>query len=150
MPHPQVALFEQVRAAVQRVGETIRLQLTPELLPGLRPAYALATVRSPADEQRYGERLLSLEPNEELAKDWPVTVTAYRDAQNTTRCLVEVTVEPPGRGWPELEGIGVTLTVDGEQRRSTTDAWGLASFEDIAVSSLATLQIQIESGLFIE
>lgn len=137
------SLLDQLRGAIRRTGERISLQLTPALLPALRPAYAISTVRGPADEQRYGELLLRLERVDELAADWPGAIAIYRDAHSPSACLVEVTVEPPGRSWPDLAGIEVVLVIDQEQRNATTDPWGLASFEDVPVTALATMGIAI-------
>lgn len=137
------SLLDQLRRAIQRTSKAVTLQLTPALLPPLRPAYAVSTVRSVADGQRYGELLIQLDLADELAADWPGAITAYRDAQNPSACLLEVTVEPPGRSWPDLEGIEVVLVLSDGPRDTTTDPWGLASFDDVPVSELATMGITI-------
>ncbi len=139
------ALAERLRAVLHRVGDRFTLQLSPELLPLLRPFPAAARTRAPADTERYDEVLLALDPDEALRPDLPVTLRAYRDAHRPEACLVEVMVEPPGRSWPELEGIGIALIVAGERREATTDAWGLAAFEGIPVAQLADMTLEIAS-----
>lgn len=138
------SLVDLVRAAVQRAGEQFRLQLTPDLLPALRPAYAAAPVRAAGDGPRYNEVILRLAPAEELSTTWPAGIVAYRDAQNPDHCLVEVTVAPPGRSWPDLAGIEVTLAVGAERRSETTDAWGAASFEATPITGLGAMSISIQ------
>lgn len=139
----QPSRVEQVRRALQRVGERIRFQLTPQLLPVLRPALAVVTVRSPADEGRYREILLRLEPDETLIDEWPVTLAAWRDTQKPDYCLIEVMVEPPDRAWPELAGIEVTLTWLEGMRSAPTDAWGLVSFADVPILALTSCRIEV-------
>lgn len=136
-----VRWLEQLRAGLQRVGEQISLQLTPALAATLRPAYAASTQRGA--EQRYAEPLLQLEPTLALQDEWPVKLMAYRDTLQPALCLVEVTVEPPDRTWPELEGIKVTLTGDGESHIVATDAWGLASFPGVPVKWLPELNVSV-------
>jgi hypothetical protein len=137
------ALTERLRDALHRAGDRLTLQLSAKLLPLMRPSPAAAQTRAPADSERFNEVLLALEPDEELRPDLPVTLVVYRDAHHPGMCLVEVIVEPPGRSWPELEGIGVALLVAGERRKATTDAWGLAVFEGVPVAQLADMALEI-------
>lgn len=137
------ALTERLRAALRRVGDRFTLQFSTELLSLLQPSPAVAQVRAPAHFERYGEVLLTLEPDEALRSDLPITLNAYRDAHRSEMCLVEVVVEPPGRSWPELEGIVVALTVAGKRYEARTDAWGLAAFEGIPITRLTDLTLEI-------
>lgn len=138
------ALAERLQAAFSRTGDRLTLQLSTELVQLLQPSPAVAQVRAPADAERYDKVLLTLEPDEALLPDLPVTLVAYRDAHRPELCLVEAVVEPPGRSWPELEGIVVALIVAGGRREAMTDAWGLAAFEGIHVAQLAELILEIE------
>ena len=147
-PPVQSSLLEQLRDAVQQVGERISLQLSAAFLPMLRPAYALSATRGPGGnqggDQRYSELLLQLQPEATLQMVWPVALAAYRDAQQPTVCLIEVTVEPTDRAWPELEGIVVTLTLGEEARTATTDPWGLVSFADVPVVALGEMNVAVK------
>ena len=137
------ALAERLRTTLHRIGDQITFQLSAELLPLLRPSPAAAWVRAPNDSERYDKVLLALDPGETLRSDLPITLTAYRDAHHSGMCLLEVLVEPPGRSWPELGGIGVSLIVADERRRATTDAWGLAAFEDVPIAQLTDITFEI-------
>jgi hypothetical protein len=140
---PSTSLIEQIRAAVQRIGQQISLQLTPALLPALRPAYALSTLRSAAPAQRYGEKLIHLEPPADLLTEWPVSLVVYRDVAYNGLCLVEIMVEPPGRYWPDLAGILVTLTINQETQSDFTDAWGMVVFERAPIAWLSEMKITV-------
>jgi len=131
-------LLAQVQSAFQRIGARITLQLTPDLLPALRPALATAALRAPTDEARYHDVLLELTGDE-----WPLTLRAYRDAQQPDTCLVEVQLTLPDRAWPNLGDLAVTLHRQDKQRTLLTDAWGLAVFEEVAVAELAELQVEV-------
>lgn len=132
------SLLDQMRSAFRRIGEQLTLHLTPDLLPTLRPALATAALRAPTAEARYHELLLELTGDE-----WPFTLRAYRDAQQPDACLVEVQLTLPDRTWPDLGEIGVQLTGPMTPRTALTDAWGLAVFENVPVTSLAELQITV-------
>ncbi|MCI0397404.1 MAG: hypothetical protein L0332_29480 [Chloroflexi bacterium] len=148
----QVELAERLLAAVRRAGNRLALHFSAELLAALRPppaalalrATSADSVQAPADSERYSQVLLTLEPAEAVRAQLPLSVTAYRDEQQPADCLVEVVVEPPGRGWPDLAGIPVTLVVAGERRRATTDAWGLAAFAGVPVAQLPDVIIEVE------
>jgi len=137
------APLERLRSAVQQIGERLVLQLTPDLLPPLRPALSGAARRKPADEDRYAEVLLQLDA-EQMGAAWPAALAAYRDAQQPDHCLVEVEVAPPGRAWPDLADIPVMLAWDAEERNALTDAWGLAVFEGVPVTALAEIRVEME------
>lgn len=130
---------DRLRAAVRRVGGRLTLRLTPDLLPMLRPAPSVAALRAPQDTRRYSETLLTLDPTPEL----PIGLAAYRDAQRPDVCLVEVTVEPPDRAWPDLGGIEVGLATRDTEQVGVTDDWGLASFEGVPVDELTELTVSV-------
>ncbi|MFN8475751.1 MAG: hypothetical protein U0822_26450 [Anaerolineae bacterium] len=133
------SMAERLQAAFRRVGGRLTLTLSPDLLPLLRPAPSAAALRAPQDTRRYGETLLALDPTPDL----PIGLAAYRDAQQPDHCLVEVTVEPPDRAWPDLGGIEVALATRDREQFGLTDDWGLAAFEDVAVDDLNGLMVQV-------
>ena len=137
------ALAELVRSALRRAGDRLVLQLTPALLALAQPEPALAPVRAPGDAERYGKVLLWLEPPEPPRADMPIGLAAYLDARQTDTCLVEVTVAHPERSWPDLGGITVGLRWDGERREADTDAWGLAAFQNVPVSQLGYIAVEV-------
>ncbi|MFN8446670.1 MAG: hypothetical protein U0175_38110 [Caldilineaceae bacterium] len=140
---PKESLSEQLRRALSRVGETIRLQLSGDLLPALRPALAIGALRS-SQGQEYGELLLQLDPPAELADRLPTAISVYRAGSSPVRCLVEVTVTLPDRAWPDLAGIPVTLSIGQQVRTQQTDAFGVASFEGIAIEELPAVAIEVK------
>jgi hypothetical protein len=136
-------LAQQLRHAMRRPGERLTLQLSADLLALLRPSPTALLTRAPADTERYGEILLSLEPAMVPDLDIPITLTAYRDAQQPEMCLVEAVVEPAGRSWPDLGGIRVTLLLAGEKHEAISDAWGVASFEGVRINDLADMALEV-------
>ncbi len=133
------SLADRLRDAVRRVGGRLTLSLSPDLLPLLRPTPSAVALRAPQDTRRYHETLLTLEPTPDL----PIGLAAYRDAQRPQMCLVEVTVEPPDRAWPDLGGIEVALATRDAEQFGVTDDWGLASFENVPVDDLAGLMVSV-------
>jgi hypothetical protein len=141
-PDPISNWIDRLRSSIQRTGDQLVFQLSSELLSWLRPLPVLATTRSAGSEQ-YGEVLLALEPDEELQAEIPFRLNVCRDAYQPDHCLVEVTVAPVGRSWPELGDIPVSLTVGGQVHQAMTDAWGLACFEAIAIRDLDQMRVEI-------
>lgn len=140
---PTVSLSERLRQAMTQLGDTIRLQLSAELLPRLRPTLATAALRS-AQAQEYGELLLQLDPPSDLAAQLPTSISVYRAGNSPIRCLVEVTVTLPDRTWPDLAGIPVTLSIGQSSRTQETDAFGVASFADIVIEELPAVAIAVQ------
>jgi hypothetical protein len=138
------AVTERLRTAVRRVGNRLTLQLSADLVSLLRPMSPTPALRAPDDAERYREVLLTLDPHEPSHPEMPFGLSAYLDTHQPERCLVEVTVVPPDREWPDLGGIRVALIAAAETRETRTDAWGLASFEDVPVARLADLSIEID------
>ncbi|MCU0494473.1 MAG: hypothetical protein MUD01_23035 [Chloroflexaceae bacterium] len=137
-------LAERLRAATQQVGSRLTLVLSSDLLAALRPPPLLSALRTGPGAARYGEVLAVLESEQALESNIPLTLTIYRDAAQPTACLLEVVVQPPGRSWPDLANLTVTLLGTGEERSATTDAWGLAAFPDLPIAALERLQVQVE------
>lgn len=138
------SLAERLRAALRRAGDRFTLRLSDDLLAGLRPAPAIALTRAPADAERYAEVLLVLRPDESLRSELPFGLTAYRDARRPDECLLEVSVELPGRSWPDLGGLTVALVLGTQKREAVTDAWGLAAFEGVPVAALGEASVEVE------
>ena len=140
---PQLSLSERLNDAISQLGDRIRLQFSVDLLPALRPAMATGALRS-AQNQPYGELLLQLDPPAELIERWNTTISVYRDHQSPILCMVEVTVAPPDRSWPDLAGIPVTLSIGTDERAQETDAFGVVSFERIAIEQLPAVAIAVQ------
>lgn len=140
---PKESLSNQLRRALSQVGETIRLELSADLLPALRPALATGALRS-SQAPEYGELLLQLDPPAELAELLPTSISVYRAGNSPVRCLVEVTVTLPDRAWPDLAGIPVTLSIGQQERAQQTDAFGVASFEGIAIEELPAVAVSVK------
>lgn len=136
-------LVEQIRDSISRAGEQFTLKFTAGLFSLLQPSPVALRSRAPSDSQRYGNVLLLLNPAEVPGLDLPLNVTAYEHLQQSQTCLVEVIVKPPGTSWPDLGGRKVTLHFDGTTYQNNTDAWGVASFEDVPVEALSQMRIEV-------
>ena len=95
--------------ALITTANSIRLQLTAELLALLQPQQPLALTRSSVDDARYHEVLYELQAEQLPETTIPIRLTAYRDSLRPEECLLEVIVMPPGVNWPNLGGYSVTL-----------------------------------------
>ena len=142
-PQPVPSVPDLLKQAVRQWADGLSLQLTAELQKWLHPLPAAQLRQSPTTQDRFSELLLKLPPERMPDWDLPISMTAFRDAQNPETCLVEVVVEPPGRSWPHLAGSRVTLQMDEEEKTAETDHNGLASFTAVSVAALPTLNISV-------
>lgn len=136
-------LFEQIRDSISRAGEQLTLKFTAGLFSSLQPSPVALRSRAPSDSQLYGDVLLLLDPAELPELDLPISVIAYEHLQQSQSCLVEVIVKPPGTSWPDLGERKVTLRFDDTTYQNNTDAWGVASFEDVPVEALSQMRIEV-------
>ena len=141
---PQAAsLLAQLRQAFQQRLDGSSLQLTQGLVALLTPPPVLTRTRAPADSGRYHARLLRLGGQAETAVlNLPFTLEAYRDGENETLCLVQVTLLP-GDELDELFEKTVVLGWENGGETAVTDWGGLAEFVDIPVTALPQLHIQV-------
>lgn len=138
-------LAERIEDVIERVGDSIRMRLTGALLPLLAPPASFVPVLRAAGNRRYTEHILHLDA--EL-----FTLDAYADSQTAgdgaesaeSNCLLEVTVEPPGKAWPDLADSTVTIILGDQQHSQQTDSFGLASFAGLPTAALGTLELAIE------
>lgn len=150
MPQPDLSFLrraptvaEQVAQALARVGKTLRVVFSAELLPQLTPPPALAGVRS---AQARGETLFLLSPDQLPAGTEPFTISAYRDSADADQCVVEITVEPLDREFPDFGGIPVSLEAGDVTAAAETDSWGTVTFERVPVAKLGALVVDIDLG----
>jgi hypothetical protein len=141
---PSPSLVDLLSAALTTTANTIRLQLTAELLAFLQPQQSAALTRSAVDDSRYSEVLYELHPEQYPETAIPIKLVVYRDAQRLEQCLLEVTVMPPGVSWPNLGGYTVTLQMGSDYLTATTDAWGVAPFLDLSIARLDDLALVVE------
>ena len=128
--------------AIQQTRQRFSLQLN-ELLTGLLVPPPQAALTRSAGEGRYSQKLLELTPDKLPDATLLVMLTAYADQEQPGRCLVEVTVEPPGLSWPDLAGREVLLTTGEQAQTAQTDEWGTAVFPDILIPDLDTLRLDV-------
>ncbi len=133
----------KIKSAVQEVGDKFVVALTEEIVGLLRPLPNATPVLRSSSAERYAEIFFQLDPTDLPQSDLPFTITAFRDAQMTDNCLVEVRVQPPEQSWPTLSGKKVNLKMSTQTIAGTTDAWGLAVFNDVRITNLATATIEI-------
>ena len=151
IPEPDLRVLSQsgdwlksLKDALLITPEQVRLQLNEALVRLLTPSPAPASTRAGGDG-RYQSKLLELTADQAQSAAVPFTLTAYADQQQPDRCLVEITVQPPGQSWPDLGGNQVAVTAAGQTVVAATDDWGTAVFPDLPRSQLETLVIIIES-----
>jgi len=143
LPDPNLSnlLSQQLRTRV----DTISLHLTERLLVLLRPLPQAAPVRSASG--RYKNVLYNLTPEHVPDLDLHFSLTAYKDLQNESMCLVEINVAPPNVYWPDLEGYTVRIEYMDEQLTQKTDDWGTAVLANIPINQLPYLTITIENPI---
>ena len=137
-------LLDLLADALHTTANTLRLQLTADLLALLQPHQPAFLTRASADDARYGELLYELQPEQLPATIIPIRLIAFRDTLHPEQCLLEVTVIPPGVNWPHLGGYTVTLQLGQDCLMQTTDAWGVAAFVDIPLVRLSEVALLIE------
>lgn len=133
---------ERLQSAFTQLQDGLRLQLTADLLPMLQTPPALAATRAAA-EGRYAEQLYTLNSDDILENDNPVRLSIYRDAEDMKYCLIEVSVTPVGRAWPQLDGIQVILEISDQRQEKQTNHWGTVAFDQIPTAELTTLMIEV-------
>ncbi len=131
-----------LRAALTAAPRRLVLQLNEALARLLAPAPAPAFTRA-VEDGRYIPKLLELTPDQAQEAALPFTLTAYADRQQPDRCLVEISVQPPGQSWPNLGGYQVTVAAGEETFTDETDDWGTAVFLDIPLAKLNNLKIEV-------
>ncbi len=139
-----LSLLDLWQQAVRQWADGFSLQLTAELQQLLHPSLPVAQLRqSPMRQSQYGELILQFPPDPMPETESPVSITVFKDTQNLGMCLVEITVTPPGRSWPYLDGSTVTLRIDEEEKMAGTDHNGLAAFTAVPIDALETLGIEV-------
>lgn len=136
-----VNLWTMLQTALQITHEQITLRLDVVLAALLLPQASPGLVRG-GEDGRFGEQLLSLTP-EQTPIDLPFSLNAYADRANGELCLVEVTVEPPGKSWPDLGGQEVIVRYLDGMQTAVTDDWGTAVFTNIPRAELQNLILEI-------
>lgn len=134
----QKSLRSVLARQMQRGRERLQLRLSEVLLTLLVPSPASAATRSAGRDHRLRYRLSRKQASE---VDLPFRFQVYEDGERPGLGLVEVTVEPPGQSWPDLGGRTVFLSYEGERRRETTDAWGVAVFRDVPLAQLGAATV---------
>jgi hypothetical protein len=138
VPHLPTTLSQ----AIQQTRQRFTLQLNQLLTGLLAPTPQTALTRS-TEEGRYSQKLLELTPEHLPEAAFLLTLTAFADQEQPGRCLVEVTVEPPGLSWPDLAGRQVQLTAGEQTQTAQTDEWGTAVFPNILILDLDTLRLDV-------
>lgn len=128
---------QRLQQAVRRFGQAIQLQLSAELLPLLTPRPAALALR--AAEQNLLWEL-------EAQPDLPLALAVYRDLLRPDTCQLEVSVQLPGREWPNLAGIQVEIESPAGISQTITDPWGVAIFANLPIVALPQLTLTIQSN----
>lgn len=138
---PAANLWTTLQTALQMTQQQITLRLDAMLAAMLLPQASLGLVRG-GEDGRFGEQLLALTPAQTPIA-LPFSLNAYADSENSEMCLVEVTVEPLGKSWPELGGQQVIVRYLDTMHTAVTDDWGTAVFTNIPRTELQNLILEI-------
>jgi hypothetical protein len=128
-------LLELLRVAIHQTSRKLTLQFSADLLALLQSSPV------PSFKQR-DDLLWQLQPDQ-LPASLPITVSAYRNAADEASCVVEISVKPPGRSWPELADMQVTLSISNAVYEKRTDPWGVVAFEAIPIAALPQMKIEV-------
>ncbi|MBK8990112.1 MAG: hypothetical protein IPM39_29295 [Chloroflexi bacterium] len=143
--HAAVDWLAVLQAALRITPARFTLQLNETLNRLLPPTPTPALTRSAADG-RYQPKLLELNQDQAHVAGLPFTLAVYADRQQPDRCLVEITVQPPGQSWPDLGGYLVTLTAAEQSVTTKTDDWGTAVFPDVPLAQLEQVRLDVAIG----
>lgn len=135
-------LLERLQQAVRTQMTQVGIQFSAALNELLQPP-PLATVRSGTG--RYERQLLQLSTDDTaiFSPSLPYGVTVFADAEDATAMLVQVSIQPPDKEWPDLDGYRVTLTTGEISTTQETDAQGEVAFADVPRDALSDMQITI-------
>jgi len=136
-------LRELIEGAVDRTGDRLHLALNDAMLQLLPMQLNAAPVRGSEESGTPLVDLLLDEPEHEITR---LALTATAQPHDPHRCVIALHVGIRGREWPDLAGIEVKLTFDDDQLVEVTDAFGEAFFDDVLVSALGRLQIDVDAG----
>jgi hypothetical protein len=133
-------LLEALDGVVSRAGTRLRITLSKALLELLpRPSGPALAFRGGEEPPRHQ---LDLErPAAHVAQ---IQLAIYDRQADSVSVQVKVALE--GREWPDLGEIPVALSAGAAGRLAMTDAWGVAVFDDVPVTSLDGLQVDVELG----
>lgn len=131
---------------LERRGRTIVVRFSQALLETMQPPPAAVGLRQGVGG-RYGERLATID-GLALAEPQPFTINVYADREQRDVVLLEVELSPPGRSWPNLDGLTVTLRAGEIEQTILTDPWGMAVFEDFPRSELPNVAVTIKLSEF--
>jgi hypothetical protein len=151
-PVPQLGFLgqaphEPAPARAWHLDRMRRLVITfsAELLQALRPPqqdYATGMVKS--SEKSSSASLYRFELAGAV-EDLDVTITADQTAADPSHCRVVVRINIPSRDWPNLRGIQIVLARGHDVlAKKITNAYGEASFGEIAVAALPDLVFTVD------
>ena len=129
-------LSQRLQQAMRRAGQAIQLQLSAELLALLTPQPAAFAFRAGEDNL-----LWQLEAQPTL----PLHLAVYQDLLRPEQCQLEVTMQIPGREWPNLAGIRVEIESPAGISQTVTDSWGLATFANLPIATLPQLTLTVQT-----
>jgi hypothetical protein len=72
-----------------------------------------------------------------------VHVVVLQRAEATDQCDLHIQLTIPGREWPDLVGIPITLNYGVQHASALSDAWGEAVFRGVPIRELAEMQIGV-------
>ena len=134
---PRISLKEILRAAIQHVGEQVRITFSSPLLAAVRAT-------APATPALRGSTvpLMDLKFHDVESRIDHVAVQVYAEQPQT--CLVRVQVSMSDREWPDLESIQVRLNLPTSSYSGHTDPWGEVVFPAIERDQLGSLGLEID------
>lgn len=136
------SLLEKLGSALTATKNSLVLQLDQALYAMLVNAQQtqVGFARS-GGNGRYTNKLFQLNSEHLPGDTIPLTVAAFKDNDQDGICLVEVNVEPPGRSWPDLANLAVTLLTKAQKETAVTDEWGTAVFPQVNINYLGSMRL---------
>lgn len=132
-------LRELLAGALERVGATLRLRLSPALLAAAvppPPAMAYRAAAAPPLHELTIER-----PAPGIAQ---LQLAIYAAPGDPSRRDLRVYVSLPDREWPDLAGIAITLRGPDQAWPLVSDPWGEALAAGLPADIVAQLSVEVE------
>lgn len=134
--------------AIEYLEGAIAMLFSADILGRLHLEPALGGGALKASEAK--AELYKLDPKEHSISEWPATITVQSTVQSNRDeaglCTVQVQVTPPGRAFPNLSGIEVSVEIpDLETYEQKTDMLGVATFDNLQVAHLSQMRVIIKT-----
>jgi len=135
-------IVDPLLGAIERIKGAISIDFSSELLDGLQTKTVLASSALKASESK--KELYKLDLAEHGLSEWPATITVLSNENEAELCTVQVQVAPPGRAFPNLSGIEVSIEIpDLDTCDQKTNMLGVVTFDSLQIAHLSQMRVVI-------